>query len=179
MWELRISGRDRVHPAIWRMAEAVESKHGITVRPMRKKDINAEIDRFLEVYNAAWERNWGFSPLTEREVRHYAKTLKPLLDEHWAFIAEKDGETVGAALSLPDYNQVLKRMNGRLLPFGWAKFLWYRRKIDRVRVFASASSASGSTPASPRASTSCTSTRPRSRRRRTARWAGSSSRTSR
>jgi GNAT superfamily N-acetyltransferase len=118
------------------MAAAVETKHGITVRPMRKKDINAEIDRFLEVYNAAWERNWGFSPLTEREVRHYAKTLKPLLDEHWAFIAEKDGETVGAALSLPDYSQVLKRMNGRLLPFGWAKFLWNRRKIDRVRVFA-------------------------------------------
>jgi GNAT superfamily N-acetyltransferase len=136
MWELRIQGRDRVHPAIWRMAEQVESKYGITVRPMRKKDINAEIDRFLEVYNAAWERNWGFSPLTEREVRHYAKTLKPLLDEHWAFIAEKDGETVGAALSLPDYNQVLKRMNGRLLPIGWAKFLWNRRKIDRVRVFA-------------------------------------------
>ncbi len=136
MWELRIQGRDRVHPAIWRVAEQVESKHGITVRPMRKKDMQAEINRFLEVYNAAWERNWGFSPLTEREVRHYARTLKPLLDEHWAFIAEKDGETVGAALSLPDYNQVLKRMNGRLLPIGWAKFLWNRRKIDRVRVFA-------------------------------------------
>jgi GNAT superfamily N-acetyltransferase len=136
MWELRISGRDKVHPAIWTMAERVESKHGITVRPMRKKDIDNEIDRFLEVYNAAWEKNWGFSPLTEREVRHYAKTLKPLLDEHWAFIAEKDGETVGAALSLPDYNQVLAHMKGRLLPFGWAKFLWYKRKIDRVRVFA-------------------------------------------
>ena len=115
------------------MAEQVEAKHGITVRPMRKKDINAEIDRFLEVYNAAWERNWGFSPLTEREVRHYAKTLKPLLDEHWAFIAEKaDGEVVGAALSLPDYNQVLKRMNGRLLPVGWAKFLLEPQK-DRPR----------------------------------------------
>ncbi|MGB2712006.1 MAG: hypothetical protein WBC33_10865, partial [Conexibacter sp.] len=136
MWELRISGRDKVHPAIWTMAERVESKHGITVRPMRKKDIHAEIDRFLEVYNAAWEKNWGFSPLTEQEVRHYAKTLKPFLDEHWAFIAEKDGETVGAALTIPDYNQVLKRMNGHLLPFGWLKFLWYNRKIDRVRVFA-------------------------------------------
>ena len=136
MWHLEISGRDRVHPAIWTVAERVESKYGITVRRMRKKDMAAEIDRFLEVYNEAWERNWGFSPLTETEVRHYAKTLKPLLDEHWAFVAEKDGETIGAALTLPDYNQVLKRMNGRLLPFGWLKFLWYRRKIDRVRVFA-------------------------------------------
>jgi len=136
MWELNVSQRDRVHPAIWDVAEQVESKHGIVVRPMRKRDMQAEIDRFLSVYNAAWERNWGFSPLTEKEVRHYAKTLKPLLDEHWAFIAEKDGETVGAALTLPDYNQVLKHMNGRLLPFGWLKFLWYKRKIDRVRVFA-------------------------------------------
>ena len=92
--------------------------------------------RFLEVYNAAWERNWGFVPLTEEEVRHYAKDLKPILDENWAFVAEKDGEPVGAALTLPDYNQVLIHLNGRLLPFGWAKFLWYRRKIDRVRVFA-------------------------------------------
>jgi GNAT superfamily N-acetyltransferase len=136
MWELNVSEREHVHPAIWDVAERVESKHGIVVRPMRKRDMQAEIDRFLTVYNAAWEKNWGFSPLTEKEVRHYAKMLKPLLDEHWAFIAEKDGETVGAALTLPDYNQVLKRMNGRLLPFGWLKFLWYRRKIDRVRVFA-------------------------------------------
>jgi GNAT superfamily N-acetyltransferase len=136
MWNLEIEDRDRVHPTIWKVAERVESKHGITVRPMRKRDLEAEIDRFLEVYNAAWEKNWGFSPLTEQEVRHYAKTLKPLLDENWAFIAEKDGETVGAALTLPDYNQVFKRMNGRLLPIGWAKFLWYKRKIDRVRVFA-------------------------------------------
>src|SRR5256714_15488104 len=51
-------------------------------------------------------------------------------------IAEKDGETVGAALTLPDYNQVLKHLNGRLLPLGWAKALWYRRKISDVRVFA-------------------------------------------
>ncbi len=75
-------------------------------------------------------------PLTEPEVRHYAKQLKPILDENWAMVAEKDGEVVGAALSLPDYNQVFKHMNGRLLPFGWAKFLYHRRKIDRVRVFA-------------------------------------------
>src|SRR5205807_9975738 len=112
------------------------SKHGIVVRPMRKKNMEAEIGRFLEVYNAAWERNWGFVPLSEEEVRHYAKDLKPILDENWAFIAEKDGETVGAALTLPDYNQVLRHLNGRLLPLGWAKALWYRRKINRVRVFA-------------------------------------------
>jgi GNAT superfamily N-acetyltransferase len=135
MWSLELAGRGSVHPAIWRAAAEVD-KYGITVRKMRKKDMEAEIGRFLEVYNAAWERNWGFVPLTEEEVRHYAKDLKPVLDENWAFLAEKDGEPVGAALSLPDYNQVLRHLNGRLLPFGWAKALWYRRKIDRVRVLA-------------------------------------------
>jgi hypothetical protein len=104
---------------------------------MRKNDLEAEVGRFLEVYNEAWERNWGFVPLTESEVRHYARQLRPILDENWAMIAEApDGRIAGAALSIPDYNQVFKRMGGRLLPIGWAKFLYYRRKIDRVRVFA-------------------------------------------
>jgi GNAT superfamily N-acetyltransferase len=136
MWSLAVADRGSVHPAIWRVAAEVESKYGIKVRNMRKKDMEAEIGRFLEVYNAAWEQNWGFTPLTEEEVRHYAKDLKPVLDENWAFIAEKDGEPVAAGLTLPDYNQVLIHLNGRLLPFGWAKALWYKRKIDRVRVFA-------------------------------------------
>lgn len=136
MWELWVDDRASVHPAIVRMAEEVKTKHGIDVRGMRKRDLRAEVDRFLEVYNEAWERNWGFVPLTDEEVRHYAKELKPILDENWAFIAEKDGETVGAALTLPDYNQVLKHLNGRLLPIGWAKALYWRRKINRVRVFA-------------------------------------------
>ena len=136
MWELYIDDRDKVHSAIWKVAADVEAKHGITVRSMRKKDIQAEVTRFLEVYNSAWEKNWGFVPLTEEEVRHYAKDLKPVLDENWAFIAEKDGVTIGAALTLPDYNQVLSEMNGRILPFGWLKALRARKKIDKVRVFA-------------------------------------------
>jgi len=136
MWELHISGRESVNPVIWKLADQLEPRHGIVVRSFRKKDIHAEVSRFMEVYNAAWERNWGFVPLTEKEVRHYASQLKPFLDENWAYVAEKDGQTVGAALTLPDYNQALLHMRGRILPFGWAKFLWYRRKIDRVRVFA-------------------------------------------
>ena len=158
--DLEVSERDTVHPVIWRAAADVEAKHGITVRPMRKRDMEAEIGRFLEVYNAAWERNWGFVPLTEEEVRHYAKDLKPILDENWAFIAEKDGEAVGAALTLPDYNQVLIHLNGRLLPFGWAKALWYGARSSACACSRSASSPSTSTPGSPPSSTSCTSTPP-------------------
>ena len=90
----------------------------------------------MEVYNEAWGRNWGFVPITEEEVGFQAKNLKPVLDENWAMIAEKDGEIVGAALTLPDVNQALARMNGRILPFGWWHFLRRRSNIDRLRVFA-------------------------------------------
>src|SRR3712207_7518520 len=62
----------------------------IITRSMRKRDMEAEIGRFLEVYNAAWERNWGFVPLEDDEVRHYAKELKPLLDENWAFVRSEE-----------------------------------------------------------------------------------------
>jgi GNAT superfamily N-acetyltransferase len=139
MWELHISDKTRVHQAIWDMADAVEPKHGIVVRPFRKRDLQDEVTKFLEVYNSAWERNWGFVPLTEKEVRHYAKQLRPVLDENWAMIAEfkETGEVVGAALTLPDFNQVLAKVKGgRLLPFGWLAALRNRKKVDRVRVFA-------------------------------------------
>ncbi|MGH2850163.1 MAG: GNAT family N-acetyltransferase [Solirubrobacteraceae bacterium] len=138
MWSLHISGRGRVRDAIWRMASFAEREHGIVCRPMRKRDLDAEVSKFLEVYNAAWERNWGSVPLTEEEVRHYAKDLRPVLDENLAYLAERadTGEVVGAALTLPDFNQVLAHLGGRLLPIGWAKALYWRRRIDAVRVFA-------------------------------------------
>jgi GNAT superfamily N-acetyltransferase len=136
MWSLWVTERDRVHPAIWDAAAKAETDHGIQFRHMDKRNLEAEVERFLDIYNAAWERNWGAVPLTREEARHYAKDLKPVLDENWAFIAEKDGEVVGAALTLPDYNQVLIHLRGRLLPLGWLKALWYRRKINQVRVFA-------------------------------------------
>jgi GNAT superfamily N-acetyltransferase len=138
MWSLDVEGREKVHPAIWEMADKLESEHGIVCRNFNKKDLQNEVTRFLEVYNSAWERNWGFVPLNEAEVRHYAKDLKPVLDENWAMVAEKKdtGEVVGAALTLPDFNQVLAKLNGRLLPFGWITALRAKSKIDAVRVFA-------------------------------------------
>jgi GNAT superfamily N-acetyltransferase len=139
MWRLELGNLkqgDRFHDLIHQAAEASASEHGVVVRSMKKRDLAREVDRFMEVYNAAWDRNWGFVPVTDEEVTFQAKNLKPILDENWAMIAERDGEVVGAALTLPDVNQVLRRLNGRLLPFGWLRFLTGRRKIDRVRVFA-------------------------------------------
>jgi len=135
-WELAISDREKVLPVVFELAEKLEPEHGIRIRHMRKSDLEAEVRRFMEIYNSAWERNWGFVPLSEEELVDYAHELKPVIDENWAMIAEKEGEAVGAALTLPDYNQVLRRLNGRLLPFGWAKALAAKRKIDSVRVFA-------------------------------------------
>ena len=138
MWSLHVTGRERVHPAIWQAAERLDGEHGIVCRNFRRPELQREVTRFLEVYNASWERNWGFVPLTEEEVRQYAKDLKPVLDENWAMVAERkdSGEVVGAALTLPDYNQVLAKLNGRLLAVGWITALRERKKIDAVRVFA-------------------------------------------
>jgi GNAT superfamily N-acetyltransferase len=111
-------------------------EQGVTVRRMRKREMEAEVRRFMEVYNVAWGKNWGFVPITEAEVRFQAKNLKPVLDENWAMIAEKGDEVVGAALTLPDINQALARMKGRALPIGWWHFLRRKRYITQLRVFA-------------------------------------------
>jgi len=123
-------------PVFFELAGRLEPEHGVTLRHMRKRDIGAEIRRFSEVYHSAWERNWGFVPFTDREIGYHAKELKPILDENWAVICEKDGEPVGVALAIPDYNEVLAKLDGRLLPFGWVSALRDRRKIRSVRVWA-------------------------------------------
>src|SRR5687767_2360795 len=138
MWELwfgQLAEGEQFTPMIHAAADH-SRKEGVVVRQMRKRDMEAEVARFMEVYNVAWGRNWGFVPITEAEVKFQAKNLKPVLDENWAMIAEKDGEVVGAALTLPDIDQVLARMKGRLLPFGWWHFLRRKRHITQLRVFA-------------------------------------------
>jgi hypothetical protein len=139
MWELRmgeLKEGEKFDPSIHEAAEKALHDEGITIRNMRRREMAAEVRRFMDVYNEAWGSNWGFVPITDAEVEFQAKNLKQVLDEEWTFIAEKEGEVVGAALTLPDINQVMAKLNGRLLPFGWAKFLLGRRKIDRLRVFA-------------------------------------------
>jgi GNAT superfamily N-acetyltransferase len=136
MYSMELADREKVRPAVYAAAARVDES-SYRFKRFSRLTLNSDVDRFLDIYNESWEKNWGFVPLTEEEVRHYAKTLLPVLDKNWAFILiGQDGDNAGAALTLPDYNIVLKHLGGRLLPFGWAKFLWYRRKIDRVRVFA-------------------------------------------
>jgi len=139
MWELQfgdLKEGEKFDPSIHAAAEKALHDEGITIRNMRKREMAAEVRRFMDVYNEAWGDNWGFVPITDAEVEFQAKNLKQVLDEDWTFMAEKDDEVVGAALTLPDINQVMADLNGRLLPFGWAKFLLGKRKIDQLRVFA-------------------------------------------
>jgi GNAT superfamily N-acetyltransferase len=135
MWNLEVTDRTKVLPIIWEMAEKLEPEHGIKLRKLDKRKIEDEFDTFLEIYNVAWSGNWGFVPISRKEIAHTAREVKPILDEDWLMACDTpDGKTVGIAVTIPDVNQVFKRMNGRLFPFGWAKFLWYKPRVDRVRV---------------------------------------------
>lgn len=139
MWELQfgdLKEGERFDPAIHAAAEKALNEEGIAIRNMRTREMADEVRRFMEVYNEAWGDNWGFVPITDAEVEFQAKNLKQILDEDWAYMAEKDGEVIGAALTLPDVNQVMAKLNGRLLPFGWLRFLLGKRKIDQLRVLA-------------------------------------------
>jgi GNAT superfamily N-acetyltransferase len=136
MWELYIEGRGNVHRSIVEMAERLGPEHGIRIRKMSRRHLRRDLDLFAETYNEAWKDNWGFTPYTEADLDTYAKDLQLVFDRNWFMVAQKvdDGETVGIAITVPDINQVLKRMKGRILPFGWWHFLRRRRIMDRVRV---------------------------------------------
>jgi GNAT superfamily N-acetyltransferase len=136
MWNLEVSDRDKVLPVIFELAEKVQSEHGIRVRPMRRRQLRKDMDAFAEVYNAAWSKNWDFVPYSKKDLDAYAQELQLVFDKHWFMIAEREdtGEVVGMAITVPDVNQVLARMNGRLLPLGWWRFLNKGRTVDRVRV---------------------------------------------
>jgi GNAT superfamily N-acetyltransferase len=136
MWNLEVSDRSKVLPVIFELAEKVESEHGIRVRSMRRRQLRKDMDAFAEVYNAAWSKNWDFVPFSKKDLDSWAQELQLVFDKHWFFIAEKidTGEVVGMAITIPNINQVLKKMNGRLLPLGWWHFLRKGRIMDRVRV---------------------------------------------
>ena len=135
MWQLHITGRDKVMPIIWEMAEQLEPKHGIRIRKMSRLHLRRDLDAFAEIYNEAWSRNWGFVPYSKEDLDAYAEELQLVFDRDWFMIASNsEGKTVGMAITIPDVNQVLKKMNGRLLPLGWWYYLTKKRRIDRCRV---------------------------------------------
>ncbi len=136
MWNLEVTERDKVMPVIWELAAKAQSEHGIRVRPMRRRQLRKDMDSFAEVYNAAWSQNWDFVPYSKKDLDALAQEMQLAFDKHWFMIAEREdtGEVVGMAITVPDLNQVLAKMKGRLLPFGWWHFLRKGSIMTRVRV---------------------------------------------
>lgn len=113
------------------------SRKNIIIRQINLKDFRNEAIKLREVYNAAWDKNMGFVPMTDKEFNYLAKDLKLILDPTFCLIAEHDSKIVGFALAIPDINQVLKKIKkGRLLPTGIFKLLFGKKKINQVRVLA-------------------------------------------
>ncbi len=125
---------DTIPERLARFGEEIARRENVAVRSFNMKRFDDEIDRFRVVYNQAWERNWGFVPMTDEEISHMAKSLKPAVDPDLVLFIEKDGEPIGFALALPDVNQAIRHANGRLFPLGLLKILYHARKIRKIRV---------------------------------------------
>ncbi|HVR87279.1 MAG TPA: hypothetical protein VMU54_23345, partial [Planctomycetota bacterium] len=119
------------------IAEIIRKRTKATIRFVNLSKLESELKIITDIYNDAWQANWGFCPMTEAEVRFTAEDLKAILLPEFAYIAEIAGKPVGFAFALPDINRILKKCRGSLLPFGWYHFLKFRlRKIPVIRIVA-------------------------------------------
>ncbi|TYB30650.1 MAG: hypothetical protein FXF47_08195 [Candidatus Mcinerneyibacterium aminivorans] len=116
-----------------RIAKILKKRRDYYFKYISKKNVNELIDDVITVYNKAWESNWGFVPMTEKEIMHMAESLKPILEPPLAFVIYDKENPIGFSLSLPDANQAIKKTNGKLFPFGFIKMMLAWKNIDRVR----------------------------------------------
>ncbi|KPK60215.1 MAG: hypothetical protein AMK73_08245 [Planctomycetes bacterium SM23_32] len=124
----------RIPERLVRLCERTRERSAVVVRPVRMDAFQEDVGKAFAVYNRAWEKNWGFVPMTEEQFAFMARQLKDVVDPAVALIAEADGEPVGFSLALPDYGPLLRKMKGRLFPFGFLVFLLGRRRVHSVRV---------------------------------------------
>lgn len=138
IWDDIEAGLKAAPEKLFHVARKAMEKQGLRVRPIDMKHFDHEVELFKEAYNRAWQRNWGFVPMTDAEIDHLVKGMKPLLDPNLIFMAEtSDGKPAGVSLTLPDLHQALRASGGgRMWPFGMLRFLWNRRKINQVRLIA-------------------------------------------
>jgi GNAT superfamily N-acetyltransferase len=127
---------DRLRPRVERAA----ARNGVEVRPLRRDDMPAEILRCRAIYNEAWKDNWGDVPMTLAEFEHLAKYLAHLAVPDLLLIAEVHGRAVAFSLTLPDFNEAARRLNGRLfsygLPIGLLRFWWSLKQVKTARLLA-------------------------------------------
>ena len=121
----------KVRERFLRTAEMIQERFKVTLRPLNKKNFIGDYEMFLNIYNRSLTNTWGFVPMSEREVKAMAASLKLLMIPELAMVAEIDGKPIGATFCLPDYNPRIKEINGRLFPFGFIKLL--RKREDAIR----------------------------------------------
>lgn len=118
---------------IVRVAEKMAARSGVKLRKMSFADWDAEVLRTLEVYNDAWEKNWGFVPLSKKEYLHIAKDLKMVLHPDFALLAEVDGQPAAFVLTIQNVNPILKKLDGKLFPFGILRLIWETKVRPKIR----------------------------------------------
>ncbi len=112
--------------------EKAQRTEELRVRPMNMARYDEELRGLIDIFNDAWSENWGFIPFSAAEIKHLAKNLRPLVRPEFVAIAELVGEPAAMAVSLPNLNEAIADLDGRLLPFGWAKLLW-RLKVRSTK----------------------------------------------
>ena len=120
-----------------KLAEKIEKRGKFIVRALTtksKKTLKDNIALIFHIYEEAWKDNWGYVPMSSKEFVHLVESVLPIIRPEFVFIAEVDGKSVGFSVTLPDYNYILKKINGRLFPFGWLIFILYKNKIPGLRV---------------------------------------------
>ncbi|MCC6942156.1 MAG: N-acetyltransferase [Novosphingobium sp.] len=123
-------------PLIQRIIQSGEKNAKIRIRNVDKSKFDEEAALILDILNDAWSDNWGFVPFSDAEIKYAGKKFKPIVREDLIMVAEYEGEPVAFMMTLPDLNEVLKPMGGKLFPFNWAKLLlWLRKpKVRTMRV---------------------------------------------
>ena len=110
-------------PFMRRLNKIVERDEGISFRTLDPKNFAAEVDLAMSIFNDAWSDNWGFVPLTDEQIAHTAKELKPIIFKEGYRLAMIDGEPAAFIWMIPNINEATRDLDGRLLPFGWAKLV--------------------------------------------------------
>ena len=123
-----------IDPKLQFVIEEVKRRFNVKVRPANKKKFGSEVKLFLNIYNQALQGTWGFVPFSDAEISSLAASLKFLIDPALTSFVEVDGKPVAVGIGLPDYNPLIKKIDGRLFPFGFLTLLFGRKKISKVRV---------------------------------------------
>lgn len=134
MYAFRVTQATVTLDRIYRAEEIVRRRlPKLKIREIDTNNLDQEVEIVRKIFNEAWSQNWGFIPLSKKELEELAKDLKLILDPKVAHIAEVDGEPVAFSIGLPDLNQALKHTDGTLFPTGIFKLLWHRRNINQIR----------------------------------------------